>query len=444
MVYTKQSWTDGSGGGTPLSASRLNYIEDGIEAAAYEEGVIDFDDPDFTGTDDDDTLDNLMTHVAAQTYKPTIRLRHGVTTLNSSHQLFTGFALIGAGGPVAVEQKRSGNPYASLVDVGQSGTAGSNFLFTLPAGNTHRVTMQGISWEGDGVDTSWLGSTASGVLWTSTLRDLAFSAFYSVLGSRANKLLNTAIMCDGWWNINNSIDTAVVVGGSDSIFWVGSNFLLDSPTSLNGNIPYHMWFDYQEKTVVGGAFVTAEQEPAALRVTGSNSGGTDLIFSGMRFEGRNASSPSYGSVIHVEGGKVTFRDCWTGYANTAPGSAGKSGSLGAITVTGGEALFDNCTYAIPTGETVDDPWIGASGASTKVIVRNMRTADDGVAWSGALPKVHAASGATIDADGSVDPASGSQDLTCDHWLRWAGTTAEYDALSASRKADPRWLFVKTD
>lgn len=33
MAYTKQTWTDGSGGGTPLSAARLSAIEDGIEGA---------------------------------------------------------------------------------------------------------------------------------------------------------------------------------------------------------------------------------------------------------------------------------------------------------------------------------------------------------------------------------------------------------------------------
>ena len=34
MAYSKQTWTNGPDGGTPLSAARLNHIEDGIEAAA--------------------------------------------------------------------------------------------------------------------------------------------------------------------------------------------------------------------------------------------------------------------------------------------------------------------------------------------------------------------------------------------------------------------------
>lgn len=34
MAYTKQTWTNGSAGGTPLSAARLQHLEDGLEDAA--------------------------------------------------------------------------------------------------------------------------------------------------------------------------------------------------------------------------------------------------------------------------------------------------------------------------------------------------------------------------------------------------------------------------
>lgn len=33
MAYTPQTWTDGLGGGTPLSASRFTYMEAGVEDA---------------------------------------------------------------------------------------------------------------------------------------------------------------------------------------------------------------------------------------------------------------------------------------------------------------------------------------------------------------------------------------------------------------------------
>lgn len=34
MAYSKQTWKDGESGGTPISAKRLNHIEDGIAAKA--------------------------------------------------------------------------------------------------------------------------------------------------------------------------------------------------------------------------------------------------------------------------------------------------------------------------------------------------------------------------------------------------------------------------
>lgn len=33
-IYVPQTWVDGSIGGTPIDAARLNYIEAGIQAAA--------------------------------------------------------------------------------------------------------------------------------------------------------------------------------------------------------------------------------------------------------------------------------------------------------------------------------------------------------------------------------------------------------------------------
>lgn len=34
MSYVKQVWADGEGGGTPLSSTRMNYIETGLESAS--------------------------------------------------------------------------------------------------------------------------------------------------------------------------------------------------------------------------------------------------------------------------------------------------------------------------------------------------------------------------------------------------------------------------
>jgi hypothetical protein len=40
VTYSKQTWSDGAGSGTPINATRLNHIEDGIEAAAAAAGGV--------------------------------------------------------------------------------------------------------------------------------------------------------------------------------------------------------------------------------------------------------------------------------------------------------------------------------------------------------------------------------------------------------------------
>lgn len=51
MAYTKQTWANNVGGATPLNADRLNYIEDGIEAAHA--GLLD---PEFYATAEQGTI----------------------------------------------------------------------------------------------------------------------------------------------------------------------------------------------------------------------------------------------------------------------------------------------------------------------------------------------------------------------------------------------------
>lgn len=41
MAYVKQTWVDGSTGGTPLSAARLNHMEDGIGLEPVAADIID-------------------------------------------------------------------------------------------------------------------------------------------------------------------------------------------------------------------------------------------------------------------------------------------------------------------------------------------------------------------------------------------------------------------
>ena len=41
MVYVKQNWSDGQSGGTPITAARLNHIEDGMVEIEVNSGIVD-------------------------------------------------------------------------------------------------------------------------------------------------------------------------------------------------------------------------------------------------------------------------------------------------------------------------------------------------------------------------------------------------------------------
>lgn len=348
----------------------------------------------FAGASDDAKLGAAMTYVAAQTYKPPIMLgeQRVYGPFTTPRTLFSGFRLVGNAG--YGNQYRGALSTVQRVDVNVSGGGG---WLRMPSGDVFDVQISDLSFYSQSSTTDFLAGHSSGILWTSVIRDCGWSLFRHVLGSTSQKLLLTAVLFDGWWNINNGRNVQIVVGGSDNVMWVGSNFLLDSPTSLNGSTPYHAWFDYLEKSTVGHLFVTAEQEPAAIRITGNDSTGA-LVLLGGRYEGRNSGASSYGSVIRQESGRVTYRDCWISYGYSNPGASGRSNEGGVVSVLGGRALFDGCWYSRAVAETV--PWIYASGASTKVRIRNAEVAHDGGSFTG-LPRVQAANGATLDVDNSV-------------------------------------------
>jgi hypothetical protein len=239
-------------------------------------------------------------------------------------------------------------------------------------------------------------SSNPGVLWTSKFSDLGFNLWKHVFGSPAAKFLNTAILISGWGNINNSYNTACSFGGSDSNFFVGGQWLIDSPPSIMTASAYHVRFDFQEKSQVGEIYMTAERS-SGIYITGGATT-TGLVFNGMgRIEGRNTGAPCVGSNVRIDGGSCTFRDWWIAYGATALNSNGHTGEGGVITQTGGNSFFDGCWYDRATGVAETVPWLYVSGGVSRV--RNMRVGTKGGSWSG-LPRVDQAGG-TIDADASV-------------------------------------------
>lgn len=351
----------------------------------------------FIGATDDDKLTAAMNYVAAQTYKPAILLSENrLYSFATKRDLFSGLKIIGS--QAFSNQYRGALSTPQRVDLN---IAGGGAWLNMISSSVFDVEIKNLSFYSQSSTTDFMSGHATGVLWTSVIRDCGWSLFRHVFGSPTVKLLLTACDWGGWWNINNSRGTSLHLGGSDNVLWVGNQFLLDSPSANSGTTPYHMWLDYMEKTTVGHLFCTGEGNPASVRVSGNDSSG-GLVFLGGRYEGRNQNQPSKGSVIRQEGGRVTYRDIWTAYGYADPAGSVRTGEGGVVSVLGGTALFDGCWYsragASGVGETV--PWIYASGANTKVTVRNAEVTFDGGTWAG-LPRVQAANGATVISDESV-------------------------------------------
>jgi hypothetical protein len=361
-------------------------------------GVIEVDS--FAGATDDAKLTNAIAYASAQTYKPTMRLSSRRWDFSTTRTVWTGFKISGSGGGASVEQPRSNSPYATFVKI----RTGSNrpWLTTPSGGTVYGCYVGNMSLEG--TSSSVFADTTGNGLWrTSVFENLGFSAFRHVLGNPTTgaKMWVTGCYFRGWWNINNCYNVGVWIGGSDNTLWT-DGCMLDSPPSFAGSTPYHMHVDYLEKTYIGPMYITCEAVPAGIRVSGSSSQ-TAVIFTALKIEGRNSSTSSYGSVVRVDSGRVTFRDTWFGYGYSAPGSSGRSGEGGVVTVSGAaRVLFDACWYARAgdDGVTEATPWIYATGTGTQVRVRNAQVAEDGGAFT-QLPLVSAVSSAAADVDNSV-------------------------------------------
>lgn len=364
----------------------------------------------FPGATDDAKLGNALAYVAAQTYKPPIlflenRIYGPFQTIRT---LFSGMKLVGP--PTYASFYRGASPWANRIDIQTNGA-----WLRLPRGtDTFGVGIERLSFYSQSSTADFMHNAAGGgnrgVLWESCLRDVGFSLFRHIVGSTSENFGVVASTWDGYWNVNNSRNISFRMGGSDNQFWP-AGCLLDTPVSISssGNVPFHLWCDFLEKSSIGPMFITCEGIPSGIRIDGNESAKALIFRGGMRNEGRNQNAPSLGSVIHMNGGGATFRDCWLsyGFANWGGLPVGmrngvRSGEGGVVSILGGEAHFDGCYYARAGGSGVGQnvPWIYASGGNTRVRVRNAFTAADGGAFT-QVPVIQAANGASIDHDSSV-------------------------------------------
>lgn len=374
MAYSKQTWADDDVS-KPLSAARMSYIENGIEAAhALVSGIVGGVALDsFAGADDDAKLTAAMSYVAAQTVKPPILFSNRQYSFSQSGRtVFSGMKLTGAFGHG--NQQRAANSIPNDIRYTGTGT-----WWTMPAGsNVFDVGLYGLSFQGN--SGSQFMATGTAVLWSSVFRDLGFNLWKHVLGNPSQSMNLTANLFDGWWNVNNAYNTSFTIGGSDNNLWM-QGMLLDSPNTTMDNTAYHMRVAYLSKTTIGPLYITGDKMSGVL-VTGSTDGSANPVtfFGNGRVEGRNKTTPTFGSCIRIDGGRVTFRDWWIAYGASALNTTGHTGEGGVITMTGGHALFDGCTYSRATSVAETVPWIYQTGGELRV--RDVWACADGGTWTG--------------------------------------------------------------
>lgn len=318
MAYTPQNWADGVSGQTPISAARLNYMEQGIAgsyATGNEPGIVEVDS--YSGSDDT-KLGEAMKYAAAQTYKPTLRLSNRAWTFYTERTLYTGFKITGTGR--GYEQPRGNNPYGTLVNISLSN--GKAWLHVASA--TYGCYIGNLAFNGNNATRFMVSDSLSGVLWTTTIENVGFANFLNVLGYPGNPLYVTAVTFQGFWNINNSFNTGVTIGGSDSQLWT-SGMLLDTPPNITpgGAGTFNLRCEGLGKTVIGPLYHTAQGVSGVL-VTSTWSGQQgQLVFTGNRTEGRHADEWCRGALMIIEGNSgVILRDCWWGFAMGDPNNTG--------------------------------------------------------------------------------------------------------------------------
>ena len=339
----------------------------------------------FSGSTDDAKLTAAMSYVAAQTRKPAIYIgNRDYSFSQASRSMFSGLKIINPGG--FGNQPRAANSIPNRLLYTGTGT------WWVNNGTTYDVEFRGLGIENSNGAAQFMSSNP-GVLWTSKFSDLGFLNWKHVFGNPTTKFLNTACLWSGWGNINNSRDTACTFGGSDSKFFVGGQWLIDSPPNLMADGAYHLIFDYQEESTVGGVYMTCEQNGGVLINGGATTKGLRFT-GGFDIEGRNSSQPAYGSLVRVNGGGVDFHGAWFAYGASSLNTQGRSGELGVITIAGSNAdvYIDGCWYDRSVAESVK--FIGLSSGSCRV--RNIRRGAKGGSWSG-LPQVSSA----CDSDSSV-------------------------------------------
>lgn len=308
---------------------------------------------DFAGATDDAKFAAARSYAAAQTYRPPIQLLAKAYSF-APFASYDGLRLIGAPGPSSQADRAS--------DAGSMATrincTGSGYWLTVTAdqesGAAYDISIEGIAFRGNS-NLAWIGH-ATNQLNYSSISNVTFSDFKTVLGTQTNKLLLLGCVFHGFWQINNSYDGACHIGGSDNALWT-DGLLLDSNTAYVASGQYHLKCSYLAKSTIGFIYVTCEGDWGGVLIEGNSDAeyaGGPLLISKVVAEGRNKNQPGTRACIRQTSGWTYIDDVWASFCQGYP-----------IQMAGGLMVIGRGAYK-PCAASPPDRWIDHTGGTLHV------------------------------------------------------------------------------
>ena len=307
---------------------------------------------DFAGATDNDKFTAARTYAAAQTYRPPIQLLPKLYSF-AAHNTYDGYRLIGAPGPSSQADRAStAGSMATRITCTGSGTWLTPTADEV-AGAAYDISIQGCAFRGNS-NLAWMAHPSTQLNYSS-ISDVTFSDFKTVLGTQSNKLLLLGNVFHGFWQINNSYDGAIHIGGSDNMLWT-DGMLLDSATAYVASGQYHLKCSYLAKSTIGGAgvvYITCEGDWGGLLIEGNTTDGP-LFVQNLVAEGRNAGAPGTRACIRQTSGWTHLDNVWASFCQGYP-----------IQVTGGLMLLDRGAYR-PCTTSPPNRWIDHTGGTLNI------------------------------------------------------------------------------
>jgi hypothetical protein len=317
----------------------------------------------YTGTDDQKLTAALAAAQSSNPRRP-IRLAARSHTFSLTRTTFSGLRILGPN--VGWQNPEIANTAGALPQCNVTlncGSGASSWL--VGTATTYDVMVAGICFKSsNGATQFYHHPYSAGTSYATRLHELSFYGFKHVVGLPGDAFAMTLNTFSGTWTCVGVRGTQFSVRGSDNFLW------------KQGEINYGWWgenagqymvrFENLMKSSVANMYLTARDGARAVLVEGSstNQGGLDI--SDCVIEGNNKDQASYGALVVVKGGGVSFTNTKLNFAMANPAKFTDQKDTGMIMVAGGVCLLSNTWVNRATTATETVPVVAVSGGQAHV------------------------------------------------------------------------------